>query len=243
MNIKQFWQDYKKAFISLATTPIPDPIYYLELAWEKIMTSKRTAAMTFVAGAITLLVGVTAYGVAQGRFESSEPSQEQVSFTTDAPSPIISPSPTSTPKPPTIEQSDTREDPIRSLPKPNTQSQPAPRPGTPAQSTKTISFSPITALNDQSAIDRGNLVTWMTSPTCLLAGHDTSGWAWIDTIATGTIINVKTGPCVGQYKIVGHKWQSVKGGAIPSWMGSYDLVLQTCTGSTGMGFSLAQRIQ
>ncbi|WP_204037705.1 hypothetical protein [Micromonospora qiuiae] len=83
----------------------------------------------------------------------------------------------------------------------------------------------------------------MTVPTCLLAGHDYAGWHWIDDIDKGTIVKVMTGPCAGRYRIVGHKWQSRKGGPIPSWMSDFDLVLQTCTGASGMGFSLAQRLE
>lgn len=104
-----------------------------------------------------------------------------------------------------------------------------------------MDLSPITAIGDQSAIDRGNLTTWMTSPTCLLAGHDTMGWAFLANIATGTIVHVLTGPCAGRYRVVTHVWQQVRGGAIPGWMSSYALVLQSCTGNVGTGFSAAVR--
>jgi len=81
----------------------------------------------------------------------------------------------------------------------------------------------------------------MTSPTCLLAGHNTMGWSYLDDIPNGSIVNVKTGPCKGKYKVVAHRSQSRKGGPVPSWMSNYDLVLQTCK-TVGMGFSAAKRI-
>lgn len=96
----------------------------------------------------------------------------------------------------------------------------------------------------QDMVDTGALVTWTTSPTCILAGHDNMGWAFLNSIPQGTKVVVRTGPCAGTYLVFGHKWQSVKGGAYPSWMSdpNLDLVLQSCTGSTGMGFSLARKI-
>jgi hypothetical protein len=107
---------------------------------------------------------------------------------------------------------------------------------------RTYTLSPVTALGSQKAVDRGNLVTWMTRPTCLLAGHDNMGWAWLDNVPNGSVVKVTRGPCAGKYRVVTHKWQARKGGPIPAWMSSYDLVLQTCTGKTGMGFSVARRI-
>ncbi|BCJ59579.1 hypothetical protein Jiend_30010 [Micromonospora endophytica] len=85
-------------------------------------------------------------------------------------------------------------------------------------------------------------MTWMTRPTCLLAGHDYAGWDWIDDLAQGTIVHVTTGPCAGRYRVVDNRWHARKGGPVPSWMGRFDLVLQTCTGASGTGFSLAQRL-
>lgn len=107
---------------------------------------------------------------------------------------------------------------------------------------KTYTLSPVTALGSQKTVDRGYLVTWMTRPTCLLAGHDNMGWAWLDNVPNGSVVKVTRGPCAGKYRVVTHKWQARKGGPIPAWMSSYDLVLQTCTGRTGMGFSAARRI-
>ncbi len=106
---------------------------------------------------------------------------------------------------------------------------------------KTYYLSPVTALGNQATIDRGSLVTWMTSPTCLLAGHNTMGWWWIDDIPTGSFVVVKTGPCRGKYRVVTHRSQSTKGGPVPSWMANYDLVLQTCR-TRGMGFAAARRV-
>lgn len=116
-------------------------------------------------------------------------------------------------------------------------------PAAPAsRSVRTYTLRPVTAFGSQAAIDRGSLVTWMTRPTCLLAGHDNKGWAWLDNIPNGSIIRVTQGPCAGRYKVVTHRWQARKGGPIPSWMSNYDLVLQTCTGARGMGFSAARRL-
>lgn len=116
--------------------------------------------------------------------------------------------------------------------------QPSPKPRPPVgQGEKAINLYPVTALFSQNVVDQGNLVTWMTSPTCLIAGHNNRGWNWLDDIANGTAVNVKTGPCTGSYVVVGHRRQSVKGGPVPAWMSGYPLILQTCT-STGLGFSL-----
>lgn len=109
---------------------------------------------------------------------------------------------------------------------------------------KVITLAPVTAFYSQATIDRGKLVTWMTEPVCLIAGHDSMGWNWLDDIATGRTVKVTTGPCAGTYRVSDHRHQSAKGGPAPAWMSDpgIDLVLQTCTGSSGMGFSLAVRI-
>lgn len=157
---------------------------------------------------------------------------------------VIEPSPTPTPEPRRQPRTEPpKPKPARSAAKPRPTTAKSPRPTTkPTATPRTIRLAPVTAIASQATIDRGKLVTWMTRPTCLLAGHDTMGWSWLDNIATGTIVKVTTGPCSGTYKVVGHKWQSVKGGPVPSWMSNYDLVLQTCTGSSGMGFSIANRL-
>jgi hypothetical protein len=108
---------------------------------------------------------------------------------------------------------------------------------------RTIRLAPVTALADQGVVDTGKLVTWMTSPVCLLAGHNTMGWAWMDDLATGTRVRVVAGPCAGLYEVYGHRSQSRKGGPVPAWMSApeLDLVLQTCK-TRGMGFSLLRRV-
>jgi hypothetical protein len=106
---------------------------------------------------------------------------------------------------------------------------------------RTVRISPVTALYSQAAVDTGALVTWMTSPTCLLAGHNTMGWAWMDDLPNGTRVRVLTGPCAGLYEVYAHRSQSQKGGPVPAWMSGPDLVLQTCK-TRGMGFSLARRL-
>ncbi len=108
---------------------------------------------------------------------------------------------------------------------------------------KVITVSPVTAFYSQATVDRGKLVTWMTEPVCLLAGHNNRGWQWLDDVAVGRTVVVATGPCAGRYRVTGHRWQPVKGGPVPGWMSdpAIDLVLQTCT-ATGLGFSLAVRI-
>lgn len=127
---------------------------------------------------------------------------------------------------------------------------PVPTSASPTRATKptdvpvhvtTLDLYPLTAIGDQHAIDQGHLVTWMTSPTCLLAGHDNMGWAFLAHVAIGERIVVHGGPCAGTYRAVAHNWQPTKGGAVPSWMGGYPLVLQSCTGAVGMGFTMATR--
>lgn len=124
-------------------------------------------------------------------------------------------------------------------PQPTRQQAPAPKP--PAGPT-TIKLAPVTALADQSVIDQGHLVTWWIYPPCVLAGHDTDGWHWLSSIATGTIVEVTTGPCVGRYQVVAHHWESTRGTALPDALLGYDLALQTCVRSGGTGFSLANRL-
>jgi hypothetical protein len=113
----------------------------------------------------------------------------------------------------------------------------------PETAPRTVRLAPVTALADQGVVDTGKLVTWMTSPVCLLAGHNTMGWAWMDDLATGTRVRVVAGPCAGLYEVYGHRSQSRKGGPVPAWMSApeLDLVLQTCK-TRGMGFSLLRRV-
>ncbi|MEU8288815.1 hypothetical protein AB0C01_31210 [Micromonospora sp. NPDC048905] len=124
--------------------------------------------------------------------------------------------------------------------------QPAPSRGGPARRTSphapVTRLAPVTAIHSQAKIDSGALVTWTTSPTCLLAGHDTMGWAWLNDLPAGRVVRVDSGPCAGTYQVVGHRWQPRKGGTMPDWVSRYDLVLQTCTGRSGTGFSTARRL-
>lgn len=108
---------------------------------------------------------------------------------------------------------------------------------------RVIVLRPVTALGSQRTLDKGSLVTWMTSPVCLIAGHNTMGWAWLDDLRTGTVVKVRSGPCSGEYKVYSHRSQSRKGGPVPGWMSDLklDLVLQTCK-TRGMGFSLLRRV-
>lgn len=109
------------------------------------------------------------------------------------------------------------------------------------RSPKTYRLSPVTAYFSQAAIDQCKLVLFGVSPTNLIAAHNDCGYGWLDNIPTGSIVIVTTGPAAGKYKVVGHKWLDEKGGRAPSWLGDYDLVLQTCT-THGTGFSVAVRI-
>ena len=157
--------------------------------------------------------------------------------TTESALPVVT-GPGSTPTPERLRQANRA---VSRPPKPEPTPEPKPERET-TPTSRTVRFSPVTAIGSQATVDKGKLVTWMTSPTCLLAGHDFMGWDWIDTIETDTVVKVTTGPCAGTYKIVGHKWQSQKGGPVPAWMSNYDLIFQTCTGKSGMGFSLAERV-
>lgn len=117
---------------------------------------------------------------------------------------------------------------------------PAVKPTATSTQPSTLTLSPVTALRDQGAIDDGHLVTWLDNP-CILAGHDYIGWAFLAHVPKGTTVVVTRGPCAGTYEVVAHEWHAVKGGPVPSWMYDYDLILQSCTGSSGTGFSMAMR--
>ena len=136
------------------------------------------------------------------------------------------------PTPNPAETEDTDTDPV--VPE-NADTNPEP------SSPSVVELCPLTAYGDQGAVDTGALVLWSSSPY-LIAGHDNMGWSWLDDIATGTTVAVTCGPATGTYVVTGHQWQETKGGQMPSWMYSEDLILQTCTGSTGMGFSILDRI-
>lgn len=155
-----------------------------------------------------------------------------------APAPTAEPEPTEAPQPPPAPEPD---------PPPPTKNaaattpEPAPPP---APKPEVVELAPITAFQDQAAVDTGALVTYIDPARfgfCLIAGHDFSGWYWLDDLAVGTVVRVTQGPCAGEYEVVGHEWQETKGGQHPEWMHDYDLILQTCTGATGTGFSLLVR--
>ena len=168
-----------------------------------------------------------------------------------SPVPLVRATPTPTPQP------TPEPEPVESKPEPKpTQTQqakpePKPKPTTPppppkpAPTSDVVTVAPTSYVGGQADIDRGLLVTWTAkTPTCILAGHDTMGWHWLDDIPTGTVVEVTTGPCTGRYQVYDHKWQEIKGGDFPEWIRAddLDLVLQTCTGAAGSGFSLARRI-
>jgi len=103
-----------------------------------------------------------------------------------------------------------------------------------------VTLAPVTAYRDQGAIDDGSLVLWRQLPY-LLAAHEHLGWGWLDDIPVGTRVVVTTGPAAGAYVVVGHDWMPEQGGEMPASFADYDLVLQTCTGTSGSGFTLAVR--
>lgn len=210
------------------------------------MISLRTRAVIVTCGVASSLAAAIAAGtVARGDdarpanfVASPSPSPSTDVSSSPSVSPSASPSASAAPSEAPASARPTRKT-AASTPR-RTTAKPAAK--APARKTgpKTYYLSPVTALGSQATIDRGKLVTWMTSPTCLLAGHNTMGWSWIDDVPTGSFVVVKTGPCKGRYKIVTHRSQSTKGGPVPAWMSGYDLVLQTCR-TRGMGFAAAQR--
>lgn len=111
-----------------------------------------------------------------------------------------------------------------------------------------IELCPTTALGDQDVIDTGVLTLWDTDPLYLLAGHNTDGWDWIDTVPNGTIVEVTCGPASGTYEVYDHKWQAGDGGGpYPGWFyDGADLAMQTCTGlngeANGLGWSLLREV-
>ena len=203
-------------------------------------TARRAVVVLAIAAGVLVPAG----------FAASRPAHIQVAtVVTPTTSPTATPTPnlsaTPSPTPPTVRPTApaTTKPATRTTTRAATKTTTRSTTSAPRTSTvKTYRLAPVTAYYSQATIDQGRLVTWMTSPTCLLAGHDNMGWAWLDNVPTGSIVVVTTGPCAGRYKVVGHRWQATKGGAVPSWMAGYDLILQTCTGSSGSGFSLAQRI-
>lgn len=97
----------------------------------------------------------------------------------------------------------------------------------------------------QACIDNGNLTYyaghWKNGEwSQLLAGHDYMGFAWLNSVPLGTIVNVTSGPAQGTYRAYDHLYIGRQGGDMPRFYGA-DLVLQSCQGS-GTGFTLLDRI-
>lgn len=199
---------------------------------------RRTAAL--VLAAFLVIAVVVGGGVALSLYEASGKEVPAEFLEDTGPRASAEPSRSAAPERPTavVGQREARRTPE---PRPST----APElPVTAKKKAKprVVVLRPVTALGSQRTIDKGKLVTWMTSPVCLLAGHNTMGWYWMDDLKTGTVVTVKTGPCRGTYKVYARKSQARKGGPVPGWMSDpkLDLVLQTCK-TRGMGFSLLRR--
>jgi hypothetical protein len=197
----------------------------------------RRAGLLIVAAlaAVTLLVGI---GVVADLAAAQRSETIPAELIEGNPPPVVAaPSPSADPAP-----ARSRSVVERREVKPAPSTRPPSLPVT-AQKPRTIKLAPVTALGSQKTIDKGKLVTWMTSPVCLLAGHNTMGWAWMDDLRNGTVVKVTKGPCRGTYKVYARKSQARKGGPVPGWMSDsrLDLVLQTCK-TRGMGFSLLRRV-
>lgn len=203
---------------------------------------RRTAAL--VLAAFLVIAVVVGGGVALSLYEASG-KEVPAEFLEDAP-PVAAPTPgrsAAAPERPTAVAGEREIRQARPTPSPSAGGRSLPVTAKKKAKPRVVVLRPVTALGSQRTIDKGKLVTWMTSPVCLLAGHNTMGWYWMDDLKTGTIVKVKTGPCRGTYKVYARKTQARKGGPVPGWMSDpkLDLVLQTCK-TRGMGFSLLRRI-
>jgi hypothetical protein len=198
---------------------------------------RRTALLVVVAFAVIALVlgiGVVADLAAAQRSETIP-----AELIEGNPPPVVAaPSPSADPVPPARPHAVAERREVKPAPSTRPPSLPVT-----AAKPKTIKLAPVTVLGSQRTIDKGKLVTWMTSPVCLLAGHNTMGWAWMDDLRNGTVVKVTAGPCRGTYKVYARKSQARKGGPVPGWMSDsrLDLVLQTCK-TRGMGFALLRRV-
>lgn len=99
--------------------------------------------------------------------------------------------------------------------------------------------------NPQPCIDAGSLTyyagNWSNGEwSQLIAGHDYMGYAWLNSVPTGTIVEVQGGPASGTYRVYDHMSLGRQGGDMPRFNGA-DLVLQSCQGS-GTGFSLLEEL-
>ena len=208
--------------------------------------SGHVTARAAVAAIVLSAVAGCSVAAAVPVAEPSPGSTAPIGVVAGDPSPVppvrVTPTPTPTPAP----------EPVESKPEPKpTQTQPAkpepkpePKPTTPPPPPKpdTVTLSPITAYGNQAALDAGNLVTWWHDP-CILAGHNTDGWAFLADIANGTRVKVTSGACAGTYEVYGHKWVDYRGSeTMPDWTNEHDLILQSCVDPVGSGFSFARRI-
>ncbi|MFB7919351.1 hypothetical protein [Streptomyces sp. NPDC056061] len=89
----------------------------------------------------------------------------------------------------------------------------------------------------QQCIDAGALTMYAGR---ILAGHNYNGYQWLSRVPVNRTVHVIHGPLAGTYQVYGHLRIGRQGGAIPTFPGSPDLILQTCEGS-GTGFSLLRR--
>jgi hypothetical protein len=101
-----------------------------------------------------------------------------------------------------------------------------------------ISFYRDCSGNPQPCIDAGSLTMYAGR---ILAGHNYDGYQWLSRVPVGRTVRVISGPLAGTYRVYGHLYIDRQGGAIPSFAGSPELVLQTCEGR-GTGFSLLRRM-
>ncbi|MYR43120.1 hypothetical protein [Streptomyces sp. SID5910] len=101
-----------------------------------------------------------------------------------------------------------------------------------------ISFYRDCTGDPQPCIDAGSLTMYAGH---ILAGHNYDGYAWLSRVPVGRTVRVISGPLAGTYRVYGHQYIDRQGGAIPTFSGGPDLVLQTCEGD-GTGFSLLRRV-
>lgn len=120
--------------------------------------------------------------------------------------------------------------------------EPTPTPTKPA----TIVLHPVLAIGSQLTVDACKLVLWDIIPLNIVAGHNTCGFGFLDNIAVGTEVDIDSGPAFGRYQVVAHATAGCHGTDCPYpdflFNSRYDLALQTCIGTTDIGFSLARRI-
>src|SRR5690606_17959824 len=152
----------------------------------------------------TALAAVVLWGVAEvaaydldrvGSTDTSQPVQPLPEATWDPPlSPVQRPTPTAEESKAEVERKAEPAPAAQPAPQPEPKPQPKPKPKPkpkPQPKPDVVKLAPITALQDQSAVDSGALVTYIDPNEwgfCLIAGHDNMGWHWLDDLAVGTII-------------------------------------------------------